>query len=133
MIRPLVSSELSSYDTIPDGKLYLADFEEGGVFDAEKFEEFVLRYIATDDRSVRGDFRGMMQYPVWKKVSDRIRTIAKATPSDPIIRERIAYILKNEFPTREIDGEVSSQLTYEWERETNDGYELVKGTLSSYA
>ena len=133
MIRPLVSNERGSYDTIPDGKLYLADFEVDGIFDTKKFEEFVQRYIVTDDRSVRGDFNGMMQYPVWKKVADRIRAIAAAGIGDPALRERVVSILKNEFPAREVSGGVETEGTYEWEEENNADYELVKGTWSSYA
>ncbi|MBI2346538.1 MAG: hypothetical protein HYV03_06615 [Deltaproteobacteria bacterium] len=131
MVQPLLSTDFNAYDTVPDGRLYLADFEQNGHFDTGRFDELVSRYIATDDRTVRGEFRNRMEYPVWKRVADEIGARAQSNGTDHILVQRMSYILKNEFPNRKISGSVESESEYNGETENGDNYVVAKTTRAT--
>lgn len=133
-IQPLISADFNLYDTTPDGRLFLGDFARDGHFDEELFTDFVLRYIHTDDQSVRATFRGSMKYPLWKKVQKRIQKIAKEKSDDKTLRERLDTILNIEFPDRKIGGGFFTEYNLDKTEETQEGmssYHVQKTTHTS--
>lgn len=132
-IQPLLSVDFNLYDTTPDGRLFLGDFSTNGRWDESRFSHFVLRYIHTEDKEVRNHFLYSMEYPLWQRVRKRIQEISKEKGHDKILKERLDFILKYEFPTRKVRGSTGAQYGYDNETEdrvNGDSYQLKKQTHS---
>lgn len=144
-IQPLVELDVEVYDVVPNGRLFLDDFIHSRTqeLDTEKLDNFIDRYIHTNDRDVRKTFlEAMEENNLWEEIGKRIRKKASGDIEDPELRARLEYILEHEFPVksntgssggRVINGSTEAQYEYIDQSVDTDGYSLKNTTHSTSA
>lgn len=122
----LTVSDTSSYDLVPDGRLYENEFN------ASTLDCFFQRYIRTSDKEVRNLFRSMMANYLWEAMQKKLQAASTNPTCDKDLDERINYLMDAEFPKRKV--RVNALFKWEHEQgsektdEPSSHYELEKRT-----
>ncbi len=125
-ITPLVSSDFPMFDVVPDGVLHSAELDEG------KLRLFVERYVFTENKNVRDEFRNGMSEDLWSAVRDGIKTYRDSNDMESGVAKRVKYILEFEFPDSPLSATASAGFEH-WERsDGSDQYFLKKRQEHSF-